>query len=181
MKAYFAGDFEAAFDLLLFQMGRSVFTFGYNADALDITVRETADRPTTRMNDAEFENWSPGEAMLADRSGLSLDWLDIDDDGESFTTLRALSSTLLSSQPPTHPSPAPQPRTPRLVGRSHSAHAGRGTPGSPPPTSHSWLADGGPSTHFDIGDSACVAASGAQSSLTPRPTAPFPPLRSTCR
>ena len=52
VKAYLAGDFEAAFDLLLFQMGRSVFTFGYKADALDITVRETADRPTTRMNDA---------------------------------------------------------------------------------------------------------------------------------
>ena len=90
VKAYLAGDFEAAFDLMLFQMGRSVFTFGYKADALDITVRETADRPMTRMNDADFENWSPGEAMLADRSGLALDWLEIEDDGESFAALRAL-------------------------------------------------------------------------------------------
>ena len=90
IKAYLAGDFEAAFDLMLFQMGRSVFTFGYKADALDIAVRETADRPTTRMNDAEFESWSPGEAMLADRSGLSMDWLEIEDDGESFAALRAL-------------------------------------------------------------------------------------------
>ncbi len=90
IKAYLAGDFEAAFDLLLFQMVRSVFTFGYKAHALDIAVRETADRPTTRMNDEDFAGWSPGEAMLADRSGLSMDWLEIEDDGESFAALRAL-------------------------------------------------------------------------------------------
>ena len=42
------------------------------------------------LNDAEFESWSPGEAMLEDRSHLSLDWLTIDDDGESFAALRAL-------------------------------------------------------------------------------------------
>ena len=90
VKAYLAGDFEAAFDLMLFQMGRSVFTFGYKGHALDITVRETADRPTIRMNDVEFESWSPGETMLADRSGLSMDWLEIEDDGESFAALRAL-------------------------------------------------------------------------------------------
>ena len=90
VKAYLAGDFEAAFDLMLFQMGRSVFTFGYKGHALDIAVRETADRPTTRMNDADFADWSPGEAMLADRSGLSMDWLEIEDDGESFAALRAL-------------------------------------------------------------------------------------------
>ncbi len=90
MKAHLAGDFEAAFDLLLFQMGRSVFTHGYTPHALDIAVRETADRPTTRMNDADFDSWSPGEAMLADRSGLSLDWLEIEDDGESFAALQAL-------------------------------------------------------------------------------------------
>ena len=90
IKAYLAGDFDAAFDLVVFQMGRSVFTFGYKANALDIAVRETADRPTTRMNDEDFAAWSPGEAMLADRSGLSMDWLEIKDDGESFAALRAL-------------------------------------------------------------------------------------------
>ena len=90
LKAYLAGDFEAAFDLMLFQMGRSVFTHGYTPHALDIAVRETADRPMTRMNDADFESWSPGEAVLADRSGLSFDWLEIEDDGESFAALRAL-------------------------------------------------------------------------------------------
>ena len=75
---------------MLFQMGRSVFTDGYKPHELDISVRETADRPTTRMNDADFASWSPGEAMLADCSGLSFDWLEIEDDGESFATLRAL-------------------------------------------------------------------------------------------
>ena len=90
VKAKLAGDFEAAFDLMLFQLGRSVFTDGYQAHALDIAIRETADRPTVRMNDEDFAAWSPGEAMLEDRSGLSFDWLTIEDDGESFAALRAL-------------------------------------------------------------------------------------------
>ena len=90
VKAYLAGDFEAAFDLLLFQMARSVFTTGYMPHALDIAVRETADRPTVRMNDADFSDWSPGEAMLADRSHLSFDWMEVEDDGDSFAALRAL-------------------------------------------------------------------------------------------
>ena len=91
VKAKLAGDFEAAFDLMLFQLGRSVFTDGYKAHALDISVRETADRPTMRVNDADFAAWSPGEAMLEDRSGLSFDWMEIEDDGESFAAMRALS------------------------------------------------------------------------------------------
>ena len=90
VKAKLAGDFEAAFDLMLFQMGRSVFAPGYRDHALDIAVKETPDRPNTRMNDADFADWSPGEAMLEDRSGLSMDWLTIDDDGDSFAALRAL-------------------------------------------------------------------------------------------
>ena len=91
VKAKLAGDFEAAFDLMLFQLGRSVFTDGYRSHALDIAIRETADRPTVRMNDEDFAAWSPGEAMLEDRSGLSFDWLAIEDDGESFAALRELS------------------------------------------------------------------------------------------
>ena len=90
VKAKLAGDFEAAFDLVLFQMGRAVFAPGYHDHALDIAVKETPDRPNTRMNDAEFADWSPGEAMLEDRSHLSFDWLAIEDDGESFAALRAL-------------------------------------------------------------------------------------------
>ena len=90
VKAHLAGDFEAAFDLALFQMGRAVFATGYHSEALDIAVRETPDRPMTRMNDAEFTAWSPGEAMLEDRSNLSFDWMEMEDDGESFAALRAL-------------------------------------------------------------------------------------------
>ena len=90
VKAKLAGDFEAAFDLALFQMGRAVFARGYPGEALDIAVNETRDRPMTRMNDAEFAGWSPGEAMLEDRSHLSFDWMEIEDDGESFAALRAL-------------------------------------------------------------------------------------------
>ena len=90
VKAHLAGNFEAAFDLMLFQMARSVFAPGYSAHALDIAVRETADRPPTRMNDADFADWSPGEAMLADVSGLRLDWMEIEDPAESFAALGSL-------------------------------------------------------------------------------------------
>ena len=90
VKAHLAGDFEAAFDLALFQLGRSVFTTGYTPHALDIAIRETPDRPNIRMNDADFAGWSPGETMLEDRSGLAMDWLEIEDDGRSFAALRAL-------------------------------------------------------------------------------------------
>ena len=90
VKAHLGNDFEAAFDLMLFQFGRAVFTHGCQDHALDIAIRETADRPTTRMNDKDFGAWSPGEAMLADRSSLPLDWLTIADDGEAFAALRAL-------------------------------------------------------------------------------------------
>ena len=90
VKAKLAGDFEASFDLALFQMGRAVFAPGYHDHALDIAVKETPDRPNTRMNDPDFADWSPGEAMLEDRSDLSMDWLEIEDDGESFAALRAL-------------------------------------------------------------------------------------------
>ena len=93
VKARLAGDFEAAFDLALFQIGRAVFAPGYHDHALDIAVKETPDRPNIRMNDADFADSSPGEAMLEDRSHLSLDWLTIDDGGESFAALRALPRT----------------------------------------------------------------------------------------
>ena len=90
VKAHLAEDFGAAFDLMLFQMGRAVFTPGYHDHALDIAVRETPDRPPLRVNDDAFGDWSPGEAMLADRSSLPFDWLEIEDRQESFAALRAL-------------------------------------------------------------------------------------------
>ena len=92
VKAYLAGDFEAAFDLVVFQMVRSVFARGYTASwhALDIQLNETADRPTSRTNDHDFAAWSPGEAMLADWSHLPFEWMEGDDDAACFAALRAL-------------------------------------------------------------------------------------------
>ena len=90
VKAHLSRDFEAAFDLALFQLARAAFTDGYRADALDIAVRETADRPPSRMNDEDFAAWSPGEAMIAERSGLSLDWMKDEDDAAAFAAMRAL-------------------------------------------------------------------------------------------
>ena len=90
VKAHLADDFGAAFDLMLFQMGRAVFTPGYHDHALDIAVRETPDRPPLRANDDAFAGASPGEAILADRSHLSFDWLAMEDDGEAFAALCAL-------------------------------------------------------------------------------------------
>ena len=90
VKAHLAEEFGAAFDLMLFQMARAVFTPGYHDHALDIAVRETPDRPPLRANDDAFAAMSPGEAMLADRSHLSFDWLAMEDQAESFAALCAL-------------------------------------------------------------------------------------------
>ena len=92
VKASLAGDFEAAFDLVVFQMVRAVFARGYTASwhALDIQFNETADRPTARTNDDDFASWSPGEPMLADWSHLPFEWMEGDDDAACFAALRAL-------------------------------------------------------------------------------------------
>ena len=92
IKAHLAQDFEAAFDLMVFQLVRAVFARGYTASyhALDIVFNETADRPTTRTNDEDFAAWSPGEAMLADWSHLPFEWMEGDDDAAGFAALRAL-------------------------------------------------------------------------------------------
>ena len=92
VKAHLAQDFEAAFDLMVFQLVRAVFARGYTASwhALDIVFNETADRPNTRANDDDFAAWSPGEAMLADWSHLPFEWMEADDDAACFAALRAL-------------------------------------------------------------------------------------------
>ena len=92
VKAHLANDFEAAFDLVVFQMVRAVFARGYTASwhALDIAFNETAERPSTRANDDGFASWSPGEAMLADWSHLPFEWMEGDDDAACFAALRAL-------------------------------------------------------------------------------------------
>ena len=92
VKAHLAGDFEAAFDLVVFQLVRAVFARGYTGSwhALDIAFNETAGRPAMRMNDDDFAAWSPGEGMLADWSHLPFEWMEADDDAACFAALRAL-------------------------------------------------------------------------------------------
>ena len=92
IKAHLAGDFEAAFDLVVFQLVRAVFARGYTASwhSLDIQFNETADRPSMRANDDGFAARSPGEAMLSDWSHLPFEWMEGDDDAACFAALRAL-------------------------------------------------------------------------------------------
>ena len=81
VKSQLACDFEAAFDLLLFQLARSVFTSGYHDDALDIRATETPDRPAMRVNDDAFGTINVGEKHLEiDRAIQKLDWTGLSDD-----------------------------------------------------------------------------------------------------
>ena len=101
VKSQLACDFEAAFDLLLFQLARSVFTSGYHDDALDIRATETPDRPAMRVNDDAFGAINVGEKHLEiDRAAQKLDWAGLPD-AEAFAELRALPEqdkrTLLAS------------------------------------------------------------------------------------
>ena len=90
VKSQLACDFEAAFDLLLFQLARGVFANGYHDDALDIRATETPDRPAMRVNDDAFGTINVGEKHLEiDRAAQKLDWAGLPDD-EAFAELRAL-------------------------------------------------------------------------------------------
>ena len=90
VKSQLACDFDAAFDLLLFQFARGVFTNGYHDDALDIRAAETPDRPAMRVNDDAFGTINVGEKHLEiDRAAQELDWAGLPDD-EAFAELRAL-------------------------------------------------------------------------------------------
>ena len=90
VKSQLACDFEAAFDLLLFQLARSVFTTGYHDGALDIRATETPDRPAMRVNDDAFGDINVGEKHLEiDRAAQKLDWTGLSD-AEAFAELRAL-------------------------------------------------------------------------------------------
>ena len=90
VKSQLACDFDAAFDLLLFQIARGVFTNGYHDDALDIRAAETPDRPAMRVNDDAFGTINVGEKHLeVDRAAQKLDWTGLPD-AEAFAELRAL-------------------------------------------------------------------------------------------
>ena len=91
IKAHLAEDFEAAFDLCVFQMARALFQTGYRPHALDIKFSETADRPPMRRDAENFSEASRGEGLLRiNRAALPLDWLHIEDDGDAFRLLRDL-------------------------------------------------------------------------------------------
>ena len=90
VKAYLSGDFEAAFDLTLFQFARAAFADDHMAGALDIVFKETADRPPGRAGDEDFSAWSPGEAMLAELPDLPLAWMENEDEDAAFAEMRAL-------------------------------------------------------------------------------------------
>ena len=90
VKSQLACDFDAAFDLLLFQLARGVFTSGYHDDALDIRAVETPDRPAIRVNDDAFGTVNVGAKHLEiDRAAQKLDWTGLPD-AEAFAELRAL-------------------------------------------------------------------------------------------
>ena len=91
VKAQLACRFEAAFDLLLFHLARSVFGTGYDDGALDIAARPTPDAPAARANDPAFAKVNIGAGHLeVDRIGQPLEWLD-QPTGEAFAELRAMS------------------------------------------------------------------------------------------
>lgn len=92
VKVHLAEDFEAAFDLTVFQVARAVFdhTHASGRDTLDISFRPTAERPMVRRNHEDFASWSPAEASLEDISSLPLQWMDEEDDGARFASLRKL-------------------------------------------------------------------------------------------
>ena len=92
VKTHLSQNFGAAFDLVLFQMARSVFTQSYMPDALDIMSKPTPDRPSNRHGHEDFASWSPAEAILEDVSHLRFDWMEIEDDGEAFAAMCGLSA-----------------------------------------------------------------------------------------
>ena len=92
VKVHLAEDFEAAFDLAVFQAARAVFDRSHagGRDALDISFRPTAKRPPVRMNHEDFGCWSPAEDSLDDWSSLPLRWMEEEDDGARFAALSKL-------------------------------------------------------------------------------------------
>ena len=90
IKVKLSRNFDAAFDLFLFQEAQSVFDQGYRPTCLEITARETANRPHLRINDETFAAASPFEADLADWSDIPLDWMEHEDRAKAFEALRAL-------------------------------------------------------------------------------------------
>ena len=92
VKTHLQRDFDAAFDLLVFQMARSVFADGYSyrSRALDISAGVTPDQPVGRVNDRDFPAWNPAGSALEDLSHLSFDWMKRLGDPTCFEAFRTL-------------------------------------------------------------------------------------------
>ena len=92
VKAALAGDFEAAFDLLVFQLARALFRSGYHTNALDIAANETLERPVARGGEDEpFTELDVREQALRDaHAQLNLTWLREANDEDAFAQLCAL-------------------------------------------------------------------------------------------
>ena len=93
VKTHLQKDFDAAFDLLAFQMARAVFAEGYNYQptSLDVSFSRTPTRPVNRVNDQDFDAWNPNEVELDDVSDLPFDWLEDPSAPGCFEAFRALS------------------------------------------------------------------------------------------
>ena len=92
VKAQLACRFEAAFDLLLFHLARSVFGKGEYDGPLAIAARATPDAPAARSDDPAFTKVNAGALHLkVDRIGQPLEWMD-KPAGEAFADLRAMSA-----------------------------------------------------------------------------------------
>ena len=98
IKSALACDFEAAFDLLLFQLAHKIFgdreprPFGDDGHdaALQISARRTPDQPPGRANNPDFTQANVGKKFLeADRATHCLDWLE-QPPAEGFAQLCAM-------------------------------------------------------------------------------------------
>lgn len=91
VKVHLAEDFDAAFDLVLFQAARAIFHRGWSSrGSLDISFTRTPTRPMIRTNDENFADWNPAEDTLSDWSGLPLGWMEEKDDAARFAGLCTL-------------------------------------------------------------------------------------------
>ena len=92
VKHHLAQNFDAAFDLVLFQAAISIFGHAYSSrGSLDFSCKRTSCRPMTRMNDEDFPAWNPAEEKLEDCSEVPLGWMeDEEDDAARFAALREL-------------------------------------------------------------------------------------------
>ena len=91
VKAHLATNFDAAFDLVVFQMARSAFAREGGAQALAIERHETDDAPLEHLPGCEHAVWNrPVGGAQSARARLALEWMEHDTDAARFAALCAL-------------------------------------------------------------------------------------------